>query len=83
MPDQLTPKEAAAYLGVSESWLAAMRGGAKSWDPAGKGPRFASPNGYHIWYRKDWLDEWKDSIWAGRCRAQEPACGAETKNPSS
>lgn len=60
---QLSPKEAAQYLGISESWLAKMRRGRKQWREGDKGPRYASPNGYHIWYTREWLDEWKESIW--------------------
>ena len=70
MAEHLTPKEAAAYLGVSVSWLAKMRGGSKIWDPASRGPRFASPNGHHIWYRQDWLDEWQGSVWSGHISRQ-------------
>ena len=37
--------------------------GRKQWHEGDKGPRYASPNGYHIWYTKEWLDDWKESIW--------------------
>lgn len=60
----MTPKEAAAYLGISETWLRKMRGGAKVWTPENRGPHFVSPNGHHIWYRRDWLDDWKAGVWA-------------------
>ena len=40
-----------------------MRRGRKQWHEGDKGPRYASPNGYHIWYTKEWLDDWKESIW--------------------
>ena len=50
-------------MGISESWLAKMRRGRKQWHEGDKGPRYASPNGYHIWYTKEWLDDWKESIW--------------------
>lgn len=61
---QMSTKEAATYLGVSVSFLVKKRGGRKNWSPGNKGPRYTSPNGYNIWYRQDWLDEWKESIWA-------------------
>ena len=62
-PTRMTPKEAASYIGYSIYALAKWRGGKKVWREGNKGPRFSSCNG-RIWYRRDWLDEWKDSVWA-------------------
>lgn len=59
--DRMTPKEAAAYLGFSTSTLEKWRRGKKVWDEMNRGPRYTSLNG-RIWYRKDWLDEWQDSV---------------------
>ncbi len=63
MGDRLGPKEAAAYLGYSVHSLAKWRGGKKFWQEGDKGPRFVTCN-RRIWYRRDWLDEWLESIWA-------------------
>ena len=59
--DRMTPKEAAQYLGFSTSTLEKWRRGRKVWDESNRGPRYTSLNG-RIWYRKDWLDEWQDSV---------------------
>ena len=59
--DRMTPKEAAAYLGFSTSTLEKWRRGRKVWGESNRGPRYTSLNG-RIWYRKDWLDEWQDSV---------------------
>ena len=61
--DRMTPKEAAAYLGFSTSTLEKWRRGKKVWDESNRGPRYTSLNG-RIWYRRDWLDDWQDSVWA-------------------
>lgn len=61
--DRMTPKEAAAYLGFSTSTLEKWRRGRKVWDESNRGPRYTSLNG-RIWYRRDWLDDWQDSVWA-------------------
>lgn len=61
--ERISPKEAAAYLGYSVYALAKWRGGKKIWLPGNRGPRFSSCNG-RIWYRRDWLDQWKESVWA-------------------
>lgn len=61
MCDRMTPKEAAVYLGFSTSTLEKWRRGRKEWAPDSKGPRYATMNG-RIWYRRDWLDEWQDSV---------------------
>ena len=61
--DRMTPKEAAAYLVFSTSTLEKWRRGRKVWDESNRGPRYTSLNG-RIWYRRDWLDDWQDSVWA-------------------
>lgn len=61
--ERISPKEAANYLGYSTYSLARWRGGKKTWEDGNKGPRFASFCG-RIWYRRDWLEAWKNSIWA-------------------
>lgn len=61
--DPIGTKEAARYLGYSESALKLWRGGLKVWQPGNKGPKFTENNGRY-WYCKRWLDEWKESIWA-------------------
>lgn len=61
--DRMSPKEAAAYLGFSLYTLEKWRQGRKLWSPDNKGPRYTSLHG-RIWYRKDWLDEWKNSVWS-------------------
>lgn len=58
----MSPKEAAAYIGYSERSLAGWRAGRKAWEPGTKGPRFSTLN-MRIWYRRDWLDEWLESVW--------------------
>lgn len=58
--DAAYPKRGGAALATG---LAKMRRGRKQWHEGDKGPRYASPNGYHIWYTKEWLDDWKESIW--------------------
>ena len=77
MPDSITrspmapisPKEASAYTGYSERALMSWRKGRKTWEPGTKGPRYVAMNG-RIWYRKDWLDEWLESVWSPH-RAEE------------
>lgn len=71
MSERMTPKEAAAYLGFSTSTLEKWRRGKKVWDEADRGPRYTSLNG-RIWYRRDWLEDWENSVWA-KAR-KEQAC---------
>ena len=61
--ERLTPKEAATYLGYSIYTLAKWRGGKEFWQEGDKGPRFVTCNS-RVWYRRDWLDEWQNSIWS-------------------
>ena len=60
--DHLGTKEAAQYIGYSESCLKKWRKGLKVWEYGNKGPKFTENNG-RFWYSKCWLDEWKESIW--------------------
>lgn len=59
---QMTTKEAADYLGYSESALRSWRNGQKVWESGNEGPKFTSING-RIWYRRKWLDEWISLAW--------------------
>ena len=61
--ERLSPKEAANYLGLSISTLARWRSGTKEWKGHENGPRYVVVKG-RIWYRKDWLEEWEDSVWS-------------------
>lgn len=54
--ERLTAKEAAVVLGYSEKTL-------QKWRNQGTAPRWTSCNG-RIWYRRDWIEEWLESIWA-------------------
>lgn len=76
MCERMTPKEAAAYLGFSTSTLEKWRRGKKVWDESDRGPRYTSLHG-RIWYRRDWLEDWEDSVWAKPSRKGERAGGAE------
>lgn len=61
---RMDTKAAADYLGYSVSTLERWRGGCKNWfDTDQRGPRYASVRG-RIWYRRDWLDDWLDSVWS-------------------
>ena len=52
----LIDAEAAVVLGYSEKTL-------QKWRNQGTGPRWTSCNG-RIWYRRDWIEEGLESIWA-------------------
>ena len=54
--ERLTPKEAAAAIGYSEKTL-------QRWRSLNFGPRWTICN-RRIWYRRDWIAEWENSVWA-------------------
>ncbi len=63
MEEKLSTKQVAQLLGYSERTL-------ERWRRQGIGPRWCEFNG-RIWYRRDWIEEWEESIWARSSRSQE------------
>lgn len=62
MPEWMTTKEAAEYLGTfSHRTLREWRKGAKEWNPDNSGPRYFCLHG-RIYYDRADLDAWRDSV---------------------